>query len=146
MRLSPNFTLAEFTKSGKADELKLNNTPDEKITAQLIKTAEAMEVVRSLLGKPININSGYRSPRVNSAVGGSRTSDHMTGHAVDFVCPSFGSPLDICIAIVKSDIQFSQLIYEGTWVHISFKENKTRQVMTRKIIGGKVKYLPGIVE
>ena len=146
MKLSPNFTLAEFTNSQTALRRGISNTPDESIIKTLIQTAEKMEAVRTLLGHPISVNSAYRSPRLNAAIGGSTTSDHMTGHAVDFVCHGFGSPIEICKAIVQSDIIFGQLIYEGTWVHISFNPAKHRQVLTAKFGGGKVKYLPGLLQ
>lgn len=135
--LSPNFTLAELTvtKTGLA-----NNPPGAEFL-NLRKAAAMMEEVRALLGHPIRVNSGYRSPAVNKAVGGSATSDHVKGYAVDFVCPAFGDCRQIAKAIAASKIKFDQLIFEGTWVHISCNPRGRRQVLTMR--GGK--YLPGIV-
>lgn len=136
-QLSPNFSLAELTRTNQ----RLANTPGPTELANLRKTADLMEEVRALLGHPIKVNSGYRSPAVNRAVGGSPTSDHLHGLACDFVCPAFGTPYDIAKAIVASGIDFDQIIQEGTWVHISAGPRQRRQALTYK--GGK--YLTGIV-
>lgn len=141
-KLSPNFTLAELTVT----TTKLSNQPNATQLANLTATAQQMELVRALLGKPIRINSGFRSAAVNKAVGGSPTSAHALGWAVDFVCPAFGNTRAICAAIKASSIQFDQLILEkpdspsGGWVHIGFGPGKRRQILT---FNGK-SYLPGL--
>jgi zinc D-Ala-D-Ala carboxypeptidase len=146
MKLSPNFFLSEFVESESAERLGVDNTPDALALANLFKLAALMEQVRALLGnKAIGVSSGYRGPALNRAIGGSKTSDHMRGEAADFKCRSFGTPLDICRAIVKSDIQFGQLIWEGSWVHISLPNRgpgRNREVMTAKFVkqaNGKTK-------
>lgn len=127
--LSAHFTLAELTVT----ETGLPNRPDATIAARLKITAEGMERVRAVLGgKPIRINSGYRSPAVNRKVKGSPTSGHMLGWCADFVCPAFGAPIDICRALVAAGIRFDQLIEEGTWVHISFDPRMRGQVKTKR--------------
>lgn len=101
----------------------LDNNIPKGMEPVIINTARQMERVRAILGnRGIHINSWYRSPEVNKAVGGSNSSQHSKGEAVDFVCPDFGGPLDICRKIIqyKELIRFDQLIYEHTWVHISF--------------------------
>lgn len=121
MNLSEHFTLEEFTRSEVALRKGLDNTPPPEIVANLTELANGMEKVRELLGHPIHINSAYRGPKVNSAVGGSKTSAHMQGYAADFVCPGFGDVTAICRAIMDSAIGYDQLIHEfGSWVHISF--------------------------
>lgn len=135
MKLSPHFDLAEFTTSQTASRLDLDNTPDADTIARLRLTAEALEDVRALLGKPMSISSGYRSPAVNHAVGSSDSSAHIKGWAVDFICPAFGSPLAICRVLAKSPIEFDQLIEEGSWVHISFDPRMRGEVLTMR--GGK---------
>lgn len=131
MMLSKHFHLSEFTTSQKAARQRLDNTPSWAITGNLERLAATMEKVRPLLGnKPILITSGYRSPAVNRAVGGSRTSAHMRGEAADFICPGFGTPLEICRAIAASDIGFDQLIEEGTWVHLGIGGHWRREVLT----------------
>ncbi len=78
-----------------------------------------MERVRTLLGdQPIVVHSGYRSLEVNNAVGGVGTSAHCRGLACDFVCPAFGTPVEVARAILKSDLQYDQLILEYRWVHV----------------------------
>jgi zinc D-Ala-D-Ala carboxypeptidase len=131
MKLSPHFTLAELTHSQTAARLGIDNTPAPEMVDALRKTAELLERVRALLGKPILVSSGYRSARLNKAVNGAASSAHMLGCAADFSCPGFGSPLEICHAIVASDISFDQLIHEfRAWVHIAWAPLPRRQVLT----------------
>ncbi|MCA0247698.1 MAG: DUF882 domain-containing protein [Proteobacteria bacterium] len=131
MKLTPHFTLAELTHSQTAARLGIDNTPAPEMVDALRKTAELLERVRALLGKPILVSSGYRSPLVNRAVGGAAQSAHMLGCAADFSCPGFGSPLEICRAIASSDISFDQLIHEyRAWAHIAWAPLPRRQVLT----------------
>lgn len=129
--LSPHFSLAEMVITQVRD---VDNTPGETELANLTQTAERMEIVRGILGnKPITVSSGYRSPEVNERVGGSKTSAHMSGWAVDFICPGFGSPLDVCREIGMSGIHFDQCIYEyEAWCHLSFHPDMRHQVLTKK--------------
>lgn len=143
-QLSEHFTLEEMSSSEVAIRKGINNTPTADIVANLTELAGFLEQVRSLLGVPMHINSAYRSPKVNAAVGGSSTSAHMTGQAADFVAPAFGTPQDICIEIAASDIQFDQLIYEGTWVHFGIRGDMRRQVLTARFDSGKATYTQGI--
>lgn len=117
-QLTKHFSLAEMTTTSTG----LPNIPTGQLLANLKYTAEQMEIVRQILGnKPITINSAYRSDAVNKAVGGVLTSAHSFGFGVDFVCPAFGTPYDICVAIAKSGLKFDQLIHEKRrWVHIGF--------------------------
>jgi hypothetical protein len=144
LNLSPHFTLEEFTRSEAATRKGLDNTPDADTLEVLRSTAIGLEEVRALLDAPIEVTSGYRSPKVNSAVGGSATSQHCKGEAVDFRAPQFGTPLEICREIMASDIVFDQLIYEGTWVHISFASQPRRSMLTAHFNGGRVTYTNGI--
>jgi hypothetical protein len=140
-RLSPHFTLAELTLSQTASRMGLDNRPaSDQILANLGHTAGQMELVRALLGdKPISVSSGYRSPAVNRAVGGAPDSAHMLGHAVDFICPGFGSPIEICKHLaLQPTLAFDQIIQEGTWVHISFDRRARRQLLTKTGAGYSV--------
>lgn len=132
IQLSPHFHLSEFTESDTAEREGIDNAPDPMAVKNLFKVAALMEQVRSALGaKPILVSSGFRSVQLNARVGGARTSNHMTGEAVDFRCPGFGTPLQISQAIVKSGIKFGQLLMEGTWVHISLPDgNNDGEVLT----------------
>lgn len=122
--LTPHFTLEEFTDSQTAARKGLHNIPSESSQERknLQRTAETMEKVRVILGdKPILISSGYRSPQVNAAVGGSKNSAHVNGLAVDFSCPGFGTPKQICKALEPhmKDLGIDQLIHEyDSWVHL----------------------------
>lgn len=123
MFLSLHFTLEEAIKSDTATRMNLNNMPGGEVAVTMKHTALEMEFIRRILGdNPIKINSWYRSAPVNKAVGSSDRSQHRLGEAVDFKCPAFGTPLDICRAIIayKHLIPFDQLILEHSWVHISF--------------------------
>lgn len=147
IQLSPHFYLSELTVSDKAVRMGLNNTPDPIAVANLFKMAALMEEVRKVLGnRPISTSSGYRSPAVNKAVGGSRTSDHLSGSACDFICPGYGSPLEICRALVKAGVKFGQLIEEGSWVHISLpnRGEKNGEVLTARFVKGKATYVRGL--
>lgn len=121
MILSAHFTLEEFIDSQTAARKGIDNTPPPEVMDRLHRTATGLELVRNLLQAPILISSGYRSPELNAAVGGSKNSQHMTGEAVDFTCPGFGPPAKVVQSIVQSIIPFDQVIVEfGRWVHISF--------------------------
>ncbi len=139
IKLSDHFCLDEMTKTSTG----INNTPGEKILERLKNTAAGMEKVCALLdNKLIIVKSGYRSPGVNKAVGGSKTSDHMNGDACDFDCPAFGTDFEVADAIRKSDIKFDQLILEYGWVHISFGPRMRQQCLTKR--SAKAPYELGI--
>lgn len=128
------FTLEEMTISQAAARNGINNIPKGNTLDNLWVTANYMVRVRDLLGsKPIIVSSGYRSPAVNKKVGGSDNSAHTKGWAVDFTCPGFGTPLEICEAISSSKIMsdVDQLIHEyNSWVHISWDPRNRKQVLT----------------
>ena len=131
MNLTAHFTVEELTRSEIALRKGLDNTPDEEASKNLKVLAMGLERVRGLLGQPMHINSGYRSKIVNDAVGSKDTSAHRKGFAADFVCPGYGSPIQICKAIRDSEIPYDQLIHEfGSWVHISFDPQLRGQVLT----------------
>ena len=133
-RLSPHFLLGEFLFSDTAIANNVDNIPSKEEIERLKMVAGQMEMVRSLLGdKPIKVTSGFRSERLNTLVNGVKDSAHRLGYAVDFVCPDFGSPLEICQAIVGSKIMASidQIIQEkNRWVHISFAPARRQDVLT----------------
>jgi hypothetical protein len=131
MMLSPNFSLTEFTDSQTAARLGIDNDPPIELIPVLKATARCMEDVRDLLGgKPVLVSSAYRSPELNAAIGGSKNSQHMSGEAVDFTCPKFGTPEQIVKHIHASPLLWDQLILEfGRWVHISFSARNRRQTL-----------------
>lgn len=144
--LSPNF---HFSEAIATNHREINNYPPLALFSNLAITAKNMERVRSALGdRTILVSSWYRCEALNTAVGGSKTSDHMTGMAVDFTCPRFGTPANICKHLASIEtLAFKQLIYEHTWVHISFYNiptaNPKREVLT--LLANK-SYGPGITD
>jgi zinc D-Ala-D-Ala carboxypeptidase len=140
-QLSPHFTLEEMTFSQTASRQGINNTPSPEIVDHLrLLCAGYLEDVRSLLGYPIHISSGYRSLALNKAIGGAPTSAHMSGYAADFTMPPL-NVIYVCQRIEASDLHFDQLIYEYTWIHLSVAPTMRRQVMTLQGHG----YVNGIV-
>lgn len=126
-RLTPHFTLEELTIT---QHREIDNTPPKEVLDNLLKTALLLEEVRTRLGVPILISSGYRCPALNASVGGQKNSQHMTGQAADFIAPAFGSPQTIVSTLVDSGIEYDQLIVEfGRWVHISCAQSPRRQAL-----------------
>ena len=146
MNLSSHFTLDELTFSETAVRRCIDNSPDADVFANIKMLAQGLERVRSILGYPMHISSGYRCPKLNSAIGGSKSSAHMQGLAADFTCHEFGTPYDVCVALEheKGYIGFDQLIMEGKWVHIAFSDNPRGEVLTAHFIGGGVSYTKGL--
>ena len=144
LNLSAHFTLEELTASDTALRKGIDNTPDAEALANLHELALGLERVRALLGHPLYITSGYRGLKLNSAIGSAPTSDHVKGYAADFVCPGYGPPKEICKAIRDSDIDYSQLIFEGTWAHISFAPDMRRSTLTAHFKDGRATYTQGI--
>jgi hypothetical protein len=136
MKISEHFTLEELSFSEAAARLGLDNTPGPAVIINLRLVAAAMEKIRTLLGdRPIAVHSGYRSAEVNRAVGGVITSAHCAGLACDFVCPAFGTPSEVALAILKSDIEYDQLILEYGWVHIGLARDGSlsrREALTKR--------------
>ena len=145
IKLSEHFTLEELTFSATAQRKQIDNKPPAEVLDNMKRLAAGLEEVRAALGnKPMRINSGYRSPKLNRAVGGARLSAHMAGYAADFVCPDFGSPLKIVKALAATGIQFDKLIQEGTWVHISFAPEARRQMLTAHFGPNGTSYTAGV--
>lgn len=124
MKLTKHFTLEELTASEIAARHDIDNIPSSPLILTNLKIlAEGLESVRLLLGRPVIVNSGYRSILVNNLLGSKPTSQHTKGLAADIICPSFGTPKDIIKKIVSSDIKYDQVILEfDRWIHISFCE------------------------
>jgi hypothetical protein len=145
MKLSEHFTLDELTASETALRKGINNTAPPVITEKLRMLAATLEQVRSLLGNnSIRISSGYRCLELNRAIGSGDLSAHTLGYAVDFTCPGFGTPKEVANKIAESPIRFDQLIYEGTWVHLSIDPRNRREVLTAHFGKGKTSYTKGI--
>jgi len=117
MNLSPNFTLEELTNT---DHRNLDNEPNETELTNLKRLAEFLEEVKALLGgKPIIVNSAFRSKAVNDAVGSSDRSQHRLGCAADIRVPGM-TPTEVVSKIIESDIEYDQVIREfDRWTHVS---------------------------
>jgi len=115
--LSPHFSLEELTVT---DHREFTNEPNDLEKNNLKRVAELLEQVKGLLGgKPIMVNSGFRSKQVNDAVGSKDSSQHRTGCACDIRVPNM-TPDEVVKAIIASDIPYDQIIREfDRWTHIS---------------------------
>jgi len=121
--ISTNFSWYEVEHSDTAEREGFDNSVPANLVDACQNTAVNMEFVRSILRLPIKINSWYRGPQLQALPAFyNPTSQHPKGEAVDFVCPKFGSPVDICKKLLSTGdaVKFDQLILEHTWVHISF--------------------------
>lgn len=121
-RLSENFTLDEFTRSDVAIKLGIINEPGEKELAALrVLVSRTIQPLRDKLGVPIHVNSGYRCPELNKAVGGVPTSQHQKGEAADLSID--GKAADILEALENSNIPFDQAILyrKQNFLHVSLK-------------------------
>ena len=132
--MTPHFTLAELTHT---DHRSLDNTPNAAELANLKKLAEFLEVVKTTLGgKPIMINSAFRSKAVNDAVGSKDTSQHRQGLAADFRVPGM-APDAVVRALLK--LPFDQIIREyDAWTHISIADKPRRQALIIDKAGTRV--------
>lgn len=153
MKLTENFTLSEMTKSETALRHGLDNTPGDTEIANLKRLAEnVLQPIRNNYKRGVKVNSGYRAPNVNAAVGGSKTSDHCRGQAADIEIPGVANA-ELAEWISKN-LKFTQLILEfytpgipdSGWVHVSYDPaNLKCQVMTAMRENGKTVYKPGLI-
>lgn len=132
-----HFTLAEFLKSDVAKKKAIDNTPSFEVVNHLEELVdEFLEPLRNALGFPIVVSSGYRCPKLNTAVGGVSTSAHLTGYAADISCPyvTFTKFKNFVVEWVKkTGTKFDQIIVETEastgkrWVHIGLKNSIGQQ-------------------
>jgi hypothetical protein len=124
--LSKNFYLDEFTASNVAEKQGIKNAPDDEAIENLTALCvHVLQPVRNSVGKPICISSGYRSTKLNEAVGGVPASQHVKGEAADIYCSGMRAR-DLFALIQKLGIAFDQLILYPSMVHVSFSEGKNR--------------------
>lgn len=151
MKISNHLSLREVIKSNTAERLGIDNTPTEEHLENLKYLAELIfEPLREFAGSPIYVNSGYRGPKLNTAIGGSKRSHHMRGCALDvdndYKNNKFTN-LDI-FYYIKDNLPFTQLIWEfGTdkspaWVHFAVERGREdeKQVLIAYKKDGKSKY------
>ena len=131
MRLSKNFVLSEITRSNTAKRLGISNEPDKKHLENMQRLiTDLIQPMRDALG-PIRVTSGYRSPELNRAIGGSTKSQHCKGEALDL---QFWKNGEMCNQevyrwILNSRLDFDQMIneFDFAWIHISLRKNKNRK-------------------
>jgi putative chitinase len=123
MNLSPNFTLEELTHT---DHREFSNEPNESETENLKRLAAFLEQVKTVLGgKPVMVNSAFRSKAVNDAVGSKDSSQHRIGCAADLRIPGM-TPDEVVKAVIASGIGYDQIIREfDRWTHISVPNKAT---------------------
>lgn len=148
MHLSPNFTLAEMTRSSTASRRGIDNMPPPMIIERMQQLCEhVLEPVRSHYKRPVIVTSGYRSPALNSAIGGSGTSQHSQGEAADFTVHGL-SNIEVCRWMEKT-LTYDQLIYEfgeDGWIHASWSARRLRnEELTARRVGARTVYLRGLL-
>lgn len=126
------FTLKELTRSTTATEKGIDNTPTPEVEKNLTLLVEnVLDHLREIYGKPITVNSGYRCPELNKAVGGSKTSDHVKGFSADITASNKEDNAKL-FEIIKNNFVFDQLIWEKgnskypDWVHVSYNPDRLR--------------------
>jgi len=147
MKLSENFFLYEFLRSEAATRHDIDMTPPQFVIDNLKSlVVTVLQPLRTQLDRPLVVTSGYRPPKLNKLIGGSKTSAHRTGQAADFHINAM-TPYDTCQAILEMDLVFDQLIHEfAQWVHVGISPIARQQEMTAIRQEGKTVYLPGIIE
>jgi hypothetical protein len=135
MQLSKNFNLTELISSETALRKKIDNTPSRDVILTLLSLVlNVLQPLRDKYGKPINITSGYRSTKLNSAIGGAKNSQHCLGQAVDFTVPK--EDYKEVVSILQT-LFVDQLIWEfgnedaPDWIHVSFNISKNRNEYLR---------------
>ena len=114
--------MKELTKSSTADKLGIDKTPTTEVSAQLSNlVTHVLDPLREMYGKAITVNSGYRCSKLNAAVGGAKTSQHMRGEAADITAGSKTENKKL-FELIRDNLPFDQLIDESnySWVHVSY--------------------------
>lgn len=141
MKLSDNFTLKEFTRSGTAQRNSIDNTPNS-VQIENIKdlVENLLQPLRERLNCIITVNSGFRNRLLNRIVGGAYNSQHTFGQAVDIDVSCM--PLDEVYKIIINEFEFDKVIFEfGEWIHVSYVKGKNRKIaMVAKKVNGVTVY------
>ena len=129
-QLSENFTVEELTRSTTAEQLGIDNTPDADSLENLkLLVDNVLQPLRDMYGRPIVVNSGYRCPQLNKAIGGAKTSQHTLGKAADITAGNKAENKRLFNLVLDGDLIFDQLIDEKDyrWIHISYNQDRNRQ-------------------
>lgn len=128
------FTITELCQSHTAAVQRIDNTPTEAVKRNLTALVEnILDPLRQAYGRPINVNSGYRCPSLNKAVGGAKNSQHLTGHAADITVGNKTQNKKLFDLIQSLKLPFDQLIDEKNfrWVHVSYDPARNRRQVLR---------------
>jgi hypothetical protein len=152
MKISTHLSLSEVTRSETAKRKGISNTPTaEHLDNFKLLAEKVFEPIRLHFGVPIHISSGYRSKELNDAIGGSQTSQHSKGEAIDIDMDGStnGVTNKMIFDFIKEKLDFDQLIWEfGTdsnpdWVHVSYSKKGNRKQKLKAVrSGGKTTYIP----
>ena len=129
-----HFTIKELTHSNTAISRNIDNTPSHEVKENLERLiTNLLDPIRELWGKPLIVNSGYRSTQLNNAVGGVSTSNHLKGEAADITTGSKDGNLKLFEMIRQSGLVFDELIDEknGSWIHLAYRRENNRQKVLR---------------
>lgn len=121
--ISKNFNYEEFEFSHDANELGIDNhIPSDKIRFAIrLLVLNLLQPLREKAQRPLVLNSGYRSPALNKAIGGAKDSQHLKGEASDIHCESAMEVLYLAQLVIRYKLPFDQMILYDTFLHISFK-------------------------
>lgn len=145
--MTKHFSFDELTRSATAARKGIDNTPDQEVEGNLLNLCESvLEPLRRYLREPLRVTSGYRSYKLNKALGGARRSQHIGGYAADVICTGRNAEL---FRYAMKCLDFDQMIWEyGTedepaWIHISFTDGANRNEALRAVKGRwGTKYTP----
>jgi hypothetical protein len=151
MQISKHLSLAEVSRSETAKRKGINNTPSGEHLENFKKLAENIfEPIREHFGVPIHISSGYRSKELNAAIGGSSSSQHCQGEAIDIDMDGTSITNAQIFNYIKDNLNFDQMIWEfgndsnPDWVHVSYESTgkQRKQILKAVKSGGKTSYIP----
>ena len=149
MKLSTHLDLSEVIRSDSAKRNGISNMPTpEHIENFKLLAEKIFEPVREHFGVPIRISSGYRSKELNAKIGGSATSQHCKGQAVDIDMDGTSLTNKQVFDYIKDNLPFDQLIWEfgnednPDWVHVSYVPNGRKQILKAFKLNGATKYFP----
>lgn len=139
VQLSPSFRLSEMVRSKTARAKNIPNVPSPAIIENLRGLAAAMEPVKAAFGNKLSINSGYRCPELNKAIGGSPTSAHCGGYAIDFVIAGLDATAIMEWLLANYALPWDQAIDEPGWFHLGYRspDGKKQRRQTLVMRGGK---------
>ena len=149
MKLSTNLSLSEVIRSESAKRNGISNMPTKEHIANFMLLAEKIfEPIREHFGVPIRISSGYRSKELNAKIGGSSSSQHCKGQAIDIDNDGTSITNKQIFDYIKDNLPFDQLIWEFgnedncDWVHVSYVPNGRKQILKAFKMNGATKYFP----